>query len=259
MSDIKVCQRSRIAERSESNKFKTIRFQGCFSMIKWIAAMEQNAIERKNHALTNIRVMKNLKPVYDKSLIYTRLGYDKKRTELSSDFVKAMERLFAATERALEITAAYSITGILVEKPYRVALENGRVLSGIKLAGLLENCDEALIMMATGGERIMELIRSLQAEGKLSEAVVVDAAASEITDAALDMVMAVVSQQLLSRGKMLTKLRFSPGYGDFDIEQQKILYEVMRAESFGIKMNEACLLIPEKSVLAIAGIGSSSI
>lgn len=221
--------------------------------------MEQNAIERKNHALTNIRVMKNLKPVYDKSLIYTRLGYDKKRTELSSDFVKAMERLFAATERALEITAAYSITGILVEKPYRVALENGRVLSGIKLAGLLENCDEALIMMATGGERIMELIRSLQAEGKLSEAVVVDAAASEITDAALDMVMAVVSQQLLSRGKMLTKLRFSPGYGDFDIEQQKILYEVMRAESFGIKMNEACLLIPEKSVLAIAGIGSSSI
>ncbi|NLE25104.1 MAG: hypothetical protein GX625_07145 [Clostridiaceae bacterium] len=100
----------------------------------------------------------------------------------------------------------------------------------------------------------MELIVKKQEEGKMSEAVVVDAAASEITDSALDFVMTMVEQNLRPKGKVLTKMRFSPGYGDFDILQQKEFYRLLNAQDLGIILNEACLLIPEKSVFAIAGI-----
>jgi hypothetical protein len=211
----------------------------------------------KETALDKITVMKNLKPSYNKDLILSRLGYDKTRTELSADAMKDYERLFKLTEKTLQITAAYCTAAISDIDIPRVILKNGIILSGLRLSELLRNCDEALIMLATGGQKIMELIRDLQLIGRMSDAVVVDAAASEITDSALDVVMSAVSQKLRPKGKSLTKMRFSPGYGDFDITQQIYFYKMLNAESFGIAINEACLLIPEKSVFAIAGIGGT--
>lgn len=204
--------------------------------------------------MSDIKIMKNLKPAYNKSLIYTRLGCDKKRTGLSGSMHGEVEKLIKKAENTLNLTGAYRIMKLDRIDPPKVILEDGTVLSGIKLAEMMMDCDQALIMLATGGSGIMELIGRLQKEGRMSEAVVIDAAASEITDSVLDMVMLHAGQMLRNKGRALTKMRFSPGYGDFDIEQQKELYRLMDGEAFGIKLNEACLLIPEKSVLAIAGV-----
>lgn len=202
----------------------------------------------------DIKVMKNLKPAYNKNLIYARLGYDKNRTELSGQMHDEVEKLIKKAEDTLSLTGAYRIMGIdRIDSP-KVILEDGTVLSGTKLAELMKDCDQALIMLATGGSKIMDFIDRLQKEGKMSEAVVIDAAASEITDSVLDLVMLHVNQMLRSKGKALIKMRFSPGYGDFDLEQQRELYRLINGGSFDITLNEACLLIPEKSVLAVAGI-----
>lgn len=202
----------------------------------------------------DIKVLKNLKPLYDKNLIYTRLGYDKTRTGLPPLIQDEVERLIKKAENTLSLTGAYRIIDIGEKCPPNVILEDGTVLSGARLAEILKDCDQALIMLATGGSNIMELINRLQEEGRMSEAVVIDAAASEMTDSVLDVVMLHVSQLLRNRGRVLTKIRLSPGYGDFDIIQQKELYRLIDGKAFGITLNEACLLLPEKSVLAIAGI-----
>lgn len=204
--------------------------------------------------MNDIKVMKSLKPVYNKSLILSRLGYDKNRTSLLDDTMREVERLIKDTENTLSIAAAYRIIDITHINSPQIIFEDGTTLFGKKLSELLKNSQQALIMGATGGAKIMELISRLQEEGKLSEAVVIDAAASEITDSALDFVMAMVEQYLRPKGKFLTKMRFSPGYGDFDILQQKEFYRLLKAQDLGIMLNEACLLIPEKSVFAIAGI-----
>lgn len=204
--------------------------------------------------MNDIKVIRSIKPVYNKSLILSRLGYDKNRTALLDDTMREVESLINDTENTLSITAAYRIIDITHINSPRIVLEDGTTLSGQKLSELLKDSRQALIMGATGGTKIMELIARLQKEGKLSEAVVVDAAASEITDSALDFVMAMVEQFLRPKGKFLTKMRFSPGYGDFDLLQQKEFYRLLKAQDLGITLNEACLLIPEKSVFAIAGI-----
>ena len=204
--------------------------------------------------MNDIKVIRSIKPVYNKSLILSRLGYDKYRTELLDGTMQVVERLINDTENTLSITAAYRIIDITNINSPQIVLEDGTTLSGKKLSELLKNSQQALIMGATGGVKIMELIVKKQEEGKMSEAVVVDAAASEITDSALDFVMTMVEQNLRPKGKVLTKMRFSPGYGDFDILQQKEFYRLLNAQDLGIILNEACLLIPEKSVFAIAGI-----
>ncbi|MGI6084410.1 MAG: methionine synthase [Acetivibrionales bacterium] len=198
--------------------------------------------------------MRCLKPTYNKSLILSRLGYHKNRTVIPADAMHEVERLIFDAERTLCITAAYRIMNILQIIVPKIILEDGTILSGQRLSELLKNSRQALIMGATGGKKIMELIDRLQAEGRMSEAVVIDAAASEITDSALDLVMNYVEQSLRPKGKFLTKMRFSPGYGDFDIKQQEDFYRLLEGSNLGIELNEAYLLIPEKSVFAIAGI-----
>jgi len=209
---------------------------------------------RGNAAMNDVKVIRSIKPVYNRDLIMSRLGYDKHRTTISAETMREMDRLIKKTESTMDITTAYRILGMTQIDPPKIILEDGTILSGQRLSELLENSKQALIMAATGGAKVMELIARLQQEGKMSEAVVVDAAASEITDSALDFVMAMVEQYLRPKGMFLTKMRFSPGYGDFDLLQQKEFYRLLNAQDLGIMINEACLLIPEKSVFAIAGI-----
>jgi hypothetical protein len=205
--------------------------------------------------IEEIKVMKNLRPLYSKERIFSRLGYHKAKTRLSYDDKDRITRVLVETEKTMNITAAYRIINISGINAPHVFLEDGVKLAGQKLCGLLNNCDKALLMLATGGHMIMEKISKLQAEGKMSEAVIMDAAASEIVDSALDMIMAHVGNKLRHKGKAITRMRFSPGYGDFDITQQVYFYSLLNASSFDIMLNEAYLLIPEKSVFAIAGIG----
>ena len=68
----------------------------------------------------------------------------------------------------------------------------------------------------------------------MSEAVIVDAAASVITDAALDFTMDMVNQQLRSKGRLLTKMRFSPGYGDFIFPCRKTFIDYLKVKTLDL-------------------------
>lgn len=221
-------------------------------MIKY----EKNCIRKCKEAITvdEIKTIKNIMPSYNKNLIYSRLGYSKNSTELSLELTKEIESIIEKAKKALQITVAYRIMKIIDIDYPNVKLADGTILSGQKLSKLLENSQEALIMAATGGHNIMKLIVRLQKEERLSEAVIADAAASVMTDSALDFTMNMVNQQLRSKGRLLTKMRFSPGYGDFDISQQKDFYRLLKCENLGLVLNDAYMLIPEKSVFAVAGI-----
>ena len=48
--------------------------------------------------------------------------------------------------------------------------------------------------------------------------------------------------------------RFSPGYGDWPLEQQPELIRVTKCESIGITLSESKMLVPRKSVTAIIGL-----
>ena len=109
-------------------------------------------------------------------------------------------------------------------------------------------------MGATAGNAIMEAIKEKTRHDDLSVAVVYDAAASEMTDAALDWIMDYVNQTLRREGKVLLPRRFSAGYADFSLEHQKTIHEKLQMNKFDVKINPSLILVPEKSVTAIGGI-----
>ena len=65
-------------------------------------------------------------------------------------------------------------------------------------------------------------------------------------------------QEQLPSGKTL-KPRFSPGYGDWRLEEQRILFPVLDcAHTIGLTLTESCMMAPVKSVTAVIGIAEQS-
>jgi len=111
-----------------------------------------------------------------------------------------------------------------------------------------------VLMGATAGVAVMDAIQEKTRQDDLAAAVVYDATASEMVDAALDWIMDYVNQQVRREGKKLLPRRFSAGYADFKLENQKMIYEKLQMDKIGVNINSGFILLPEKSVTAISGI-----
>ena len=88
----------------------------------------------------------------------------------------------------------------------------------------------------------------------MRRAVIFDASASEIVDAAFDWIIDYYRREVVRGGGKITDHRFSAGYGDLDLLEQVFFYNILELGELGVDITENHILIPEKSVTAIAGL-----
>jgi hypothetical protein len=187
--------------------------------------------------------------------IYSRLGYVKGKTHLSPKQQKQLDAYLSQAESLVALKGAAITLEINRILGAEIILAGKIILNSKSLAKLLLNSTHVLFMGATSGKAIIQAIgKNSDNDGDLTQAVVFDAVASEMTDAALDWLVNFYNNTLRRENKTLTKRRFSAGYGDFGIENQKLFYEVLNLKALGVKITDNFLLVPEKSVTAIAGI-----
>ncbi len=186
--------------------------------------------------------------------VYRRLGYRRALTRVSRDQRREVEVALQDAARFIELKGSALILPVEVRHGDTVVLGTGEAFRSAGLARMLSGSHKVLVMGATAGGRIMEEIRKVSEKGNLSRAVVLDAAASEMTDCALDWISAYIGRQVRREGLAITSRRFSAGYGDFELENQRIMYERLRLGEIGVEITDSCILIPEKSVTAVAGI-----
>jgi len=194
----------------------------------------------------------SIEPPYAK--IYSRLGYKKSTTKLSLGQQKETDRLIEEAVSFILIKGSILRTTISKNDGEEIILAENLTFSSKKLSALLKDCPEAVLMGATAGSAIMDAIREKTSWDDLTAAVVYDATASEMVDAALDWIMDYLNQQVRREGKRLLPRRFSAGYADFKLENQKMIYEKLQMDKIGVTINSGFILLPEKSVTAISGI-----
>jgi hypothetical protein len=202
----------------------------------------------------NNQILRNIQPTYDVDLVYSRLGFRKEHTSLEIHDKEKMVRLLHRAEEICKLTLSWAYMDIVSNSGQEVLLNTQDVLEGRGISRFLSGCEMAVVMFSTAGDAPMEEIRILTENERLSEAVVIDAAASEIVDAGLDWLMQYLKAQLRRTGQTLTRLRYSPGYGDFPLTAQKTFGRLLSIEKMGVQVAETLILKPEKSVLAIAGV-----
>lgn len=187
-------------------------------------------------------------------MILTRLGYRKTTTILDDDYKKT---LMENINKGLMLCNTKGVFGTFkIEKrdEESVELDNGVVLKSKSLSKLLSNSMDVVLMASTVGKEIVDRIVDEINNNNASFGVVLDAVASETADAALDWMVDFINKMIRREGKKLTKMRYSPGYGDLPLSNQKLIYDVLNLERLGISITERFMLVPEKSVIAIAGV-----
>jgi len=83
--------------------------------------------------------------------------------------------------------------------------------------------------------------------GHEPEGFILDALGSVAAEAAADQVNARICQWAAAQGLVATP-RFSPGYGDWPLEDQRVMFRLLPAEQIGMRLNQACMMIPRKSI-----------
>ena len=186
--------------------------------------------------------------------IYQRLGYKQKTTAIPVNQYKETDFFINEASSLISLRGMFLRLKINHNDGEKIFLSENLFFKSKKLSFFLRHCRGIILMGTTAGNKIMEAIKEKSRLDELAAAVVYDATASEMTDAALDWIMDYFNQILRREGKALLPRRFSAGYADFNLENQKAIYEILHMKKFGVKINSSFILIPEKSVTAIGGI-----
>ncbi len=186
--------------------------------------------------------------------VYRRLGYQKGKTEITREQRSEIEATLGDAVSLVELKGSAVLIPVREQGAGQILLDTGELLKSASLLRMLEGSTELLLMGATAGNRVMQEISRDSKSGNLTRAILLDAVASEMTDKALDWIAEHMGRELRRQGKGITHSRFSAGYGDFELENQKIMYERLQLQEIGVKITDSCVLVPEKSVTAVAGV-----
>lgn len=122
----------------------------------------------------------------------------------------------------------------------------------------LKNSNKVAILCVTLGAQVDFLINKYN-KTNLSYAVLFDACATAFVEDVCDRAQEEISKIAQKEGFKITP-RFSAGYGDFPIENQKDIIKITNALKYiNLTVTDECVLIPTKSVTAFIGFTKSEI
>ncbi len=117
----------------------------------------------------------------------------------------------------------------------------------------LSGCTSIVLFAATVGIEIDRLIARYAAISP-TKSLIFQAMGTERIESLCDVFNDNITRQNNSLG-LLTRPRFSAGYGDFPIEVQREIFDVLDcSRKIGLTLNDSLLMSPSKSVTALIGI-----
>ena len=141
-----------------------------------------------------------------------------------------------------------------VENETGIALKGTDViLKGESIKRRLKEAKMCAVMAVTLGAEIERQLFSLQ-HSDMPGAVIFNAACTALTEEVADRCCDLIKEEAESKG-LNTGTRYSPGYGDFTVEQQRDVLSLLDAQrKLGITLTDSFLMVPRKSVTAVVGL-----
>ena len=134
-----------------------------------------------------------------------------------------------------------------------VVIEGGRVFRSFKLSKVLADCEEIICFVATIGGGAEKEIARLSHRNRLSDAYVLDSLGSVAVEKVVERFHQNMTIRYESKGKGLT-LRFSPGYCDWPVTEQKNLFKLFNPDVIDVELLDSYLMAPRKSISGVFGI-----
>ena len=121
------------------------------------------------------------------------------------------------------------------------------------LSEVMKSAEKLVCFIGTLGPGIEEEVGALMQDNDLSEAYILDAMGSVAVEDLVDKFQLTIKNECERVGKTVT-LRFSPGYCDWPLTEQKKLFSLFEPEDILVQLLDSCLMEPVKSISGVFGI-----
>ena len=117
--------------------------------------------------------------------------------------------------------------------------------------------EQVVAALCTIGDRLERRVAELWEARELPLASMLDSVGSGAVESLAEYVNDVLCQEGIARGLRVTN-RISPGYGAWDVAQQRELFRLCPGDVIGIGLNASCFMTPVKSISLLAGAGPTA-
>ena len=111
-----------------------------------------------------------------------------------------------------------------------------------------------VVCLVTIGPKLDNVVNEFKLAGDLSRALILDSYGSAATEAAAEQAEAIIGAKIEESGLKCSR-RFSPGYGGWNVAEQKWLFAAVEGDSLGVSLTEGAMMNPRKSVTFAVAIG----
>lgn len=197
-------------------------------------------------------------PIYNAAL----QSLDAKETRRYAGLAKATfdEKTILAACNEAQITAKPKGIWQLYEydaSSHSILCEKPLFIKGEKIQTYLNSAKKIIVLAVTIGEEIEQMVTQYFSEGNYAYSVLLDAAATTAVESAADQMEKTFLPTMRAKGYQM-KPRFSPGYGDWNLDVQPELLRLSNASAIGIHITESLMLLPRKSITAIIALTESA-
>jgi len=185
--------------------------------------------------------------------IYREIGYDsgaRPQSRVRSIVDEYIERVNDLIEPAYY----YVIKNVEVVDGSSVLIGNNVVFKSDVVARLLKRCTKVAVSIVTIGGYLEGTARRLAKDGNMLQASILDAIGSQAVHKVAESVQNEIRRIARGEGLMASK-RYSPGYCDWDIAQQLLVFRALGRKTTPVRLTDRCLMIPSKSISGIIGLG----
>jgi len=180
---------------------------------------------------SRIKRIENLKIEFDEQRIFRLIGYKKKSQEIKEPIKKMIAEEKKKLEYLLHPASIYTILDYNETNKHPV----------------FKDAEKVALCLCTIGPDLEDEINQLMEKNEMVRALILDSLGSEAAEE-----VAIQSDRRLA--DMARELRFwpskrySPGYGKWDVKEQKYIFQVLPGKDIGVSLTESCMMIPRKSI-----------
>jgi hypothetical protein len=192
--------------------------------------------------------------IIDKSEIELTLGY--KKNLIPQHFSSLIDDILKELQSKCDIKAGYRILGIkrALDRNDGLLIEN--VFFGMDkiVTRQINKSEWVALFVATIGSEMENWSKQLLIDGDPVMGYLVNIIASSTVENVTNYLHDYIEKEMSKKGLNITN-RYSPGYCNWSVSEQHLLFSFLPDGFCGITLTESALMIPIKSVSGVIGIG----
>ena len=207
-----------------------------------------------------MKIIKNIKLKIDEEEVLRYQGYHRNKAGKTGEIILETTRKEIEQGYCLfEPKGIYSSVKIkqisFSASGGRVDLENGFSLNfSNSIINLLKGTIYLVLGVVTVGSSLENKVSEFFTQREYPRAIALDAVGTVAVEGLSRYIRNLVCQEAKEQCFKTTRY-FSPGYGDWDISQQKDIFKIIPTNKIEVSLTESCMILPRKSLSWIIGMG----